>query len=101
MTGGVIDSGRTATVTPCRPAARSAAASTSSTVLRSAASRGARASSHAVTVEQTALAPPGSATTFPNVARVPFAAAACRAASAAAAYGSIGSCRSASAAVPA
>ena len=71
------------------------------TVCWSALSSGARASSQARTDELTPLAPPGSAMTLPNVASAPSSAAAWRAASTVLAYGSIGSFRSASRAVPA
>ncbi len=71
------------------------------TVSRNVSSSGARASSQARTAEGTPLDPPGSAITLPNVARAPARAAAWRAASTVAAYGSIGSRRSANLAVPA
>ena len=67
----------------------------------SVSSSGARASSQACTAEQIALAAPGSATTLPNVASAPSSVATVRAASTVAAYGIIGSRRSASFVVPA
>jgi len=80
-TTGVWDSCRTLKVTPCAADALSDTERTVVTVFSSLASSGARASSQARTDEQTALEPPGSAMTLPNVASAPFSAAAWRAAS--------------------
>ena len=95
-TGGVYDSGRTVSITPCSVPDFSAAERTVVTVFCNVSSSGARASSQALTAADTPLTPPGSAITLLIVAREPCCSAAWRAASTVLAYGSIGSLRSAS-----
>ena len=91
----------TATVTCWRAASACAAAVTSATIASIVGSSAARASSQPDTRALIALTAPGSAMTLPIVATPPALAAARRAASTVAAYGIIGSRRSASRVVPA
>ena len=72
----------TASVVPSRSARSAAWRSTVSTIAASPAGVSARASSHAVTREGTALVPLGTVSTRPNVARLPLSRACLLAASA-------------------